>query len=229
MHQRGRLLSWPSFAHRVSQLKRPGLLALLGLALLLGLCSAVACSQQHTQSLLAGLQPRRSQGVAAPERLTDGVRAPEGDPWDSEVSAKFTRTQSFVEYDLGASKPIRAAYAQGDNNDEYVLSGSEDGAHFEVFWIAPAQRDPGMRARTTDQLNARARYVRITAQGGDQRFALSEVQIFSEPPSSWSGSLRERSGVPAAETIRSRVMLLVLACAAWLWITRRRSSIAWSR
>lgn len=227
MHLSGPAPCRPPFANRTSSLRSVAELTLTFVLLLLVVSTMIGCAGEPSPSLVAGVQPRRSEGFTAPSRLTDGIRAPEGEPWDSDVSCTFLRTQAFVEYDLGASKPIRAAYIQGDNNDEYILSGSNDGTRFEVIWIAPAQQEPGLRARATDRLDAKARYLRVTAQGGDRRFALSEVQVFSDPPSRWTNSLRERSGLPSAETIRSRVMLLVLACAAWLWTTRRRSSIPW--
>ena len=95
---------------------------------------STGCAAQGGPNLLAGLQPVRSQGVPNKTRLTDGVRAPEGEDWESDVSATFMGPQAFVEYDLGQRKPVDAAYLQGDNNDEYVLEGSDDGTHYRVLW-----------------------------------------------------------------------------------------------
>jgi hypothetical protein len=188
---------------------------------------STGCAAQGGPNLLAGLQPVRSQGVPNKTRLTDGVRAPEGEDWESDVSAAFMGPQAFVEYDLGQRKPVDAAYLQGDNNDEYVLEGSDDGTHYRVLWVAPVEPQPGLRSRSVEGLGASARYLRISARGGDRRYALGEVQVFSGRIGALS-SMRERSGVPTPETIRSKVLTLLLCFGAWLAVTRRRSSWIWA-
>jgi hypothetical protein len=186
------------------------------------------CAAQGGPNLLAGLRPVRSQGIPNEARITDSVRAPEGEDWESTVSAAFNSSRAFVEYDLGQRKPIDAAYVQGDNNDDYVLEGSDDGTQFRVLWVAPAVREPGLRARTVEGLGTSARYVRISVRGGDRRFALSEVQVFSGKMGSLSSSMRERSGVPTPVVVRSKVLMLLVCFGAWLAITRRKSSWIWA-
>ncbi|MBN1610735.1 MAG: hypothetical protein JW940_29160 [Polyangiaceae bacterium] len=203
-------------------LARIALLALVAVALSTG------CAAKGGPNLLAGLRPVRSQGVPNQARITDSVRAPEGEDWESSVSAAFSSPQAFVEYDLGQRKPIDAAYVQGDNNDEYVLEGSDDGTHFRVLWVAPVLREPGLRARSAEGLGASARYLRISVRGGDRRFALSEVQVYSGGIGSLSSSMRERSGVPTPVMIRSKVLILLLCFGVWLAVTRRQSSWIWA-
>ena len=48
--------------------------------------------------------------------------------------------------DGGYVTPIEAAYAQGDNNDRFVIEGSLDGQSFSELWIAPRVSGNGLRA-----------------------------------------------------------------------------------
>jgi hypothetical protein len=209
------------FEH-VCWLARIVVLALLAVAL------STSCAAKGGPNLLAGLRPVRAHGIPNETRLTDSVRAPEGEDWESSVCAAFTGSQAFVEYDLGQRKPIDAAYLQGDNNDEYVLEGSDDGTDFRVLWVAPVVREPGLRSRSVEGLGAAARYLRISVRGGDHRYALGEVQVYSGRMGSLSSSMHERSGVPTPETIRSKVLTLLLCFGVWLAATRRQSSWIWA-
>jgi hypothetical protein len=140
----------------------------------------------------------------------------------------FTSTSAFVTYDLGAPKPIRAAYLQGDNNDDYTLSISDDGSRWSPLWTAGPVSDSGLRPRATAQLNATARYVRVGVRGGDRSYALSEVQLFSEPPSPFPPRLDTRRGVPLEHHLRGRILTFALAIAFFLFATSRRASLLWT-
>ena len=116
--------------------------------------------------LLAGREPSDSQGVRHAERLTDSLAAEPGESWDAVLSAVFEGSDSYVEYDLGRVRRIRAAWLQGDNNDRYVVSVSKDGASFEEAWVVPIQPKPGLRDRQAS-LDVPARYVRVAPGEGD--------------------------------------------------------------
>ena len=113
-------------------------LALLGLAV---------PAEASTKNLLAGLAPSRIDAARNPKALTDGVQAPKGHGWNTELSAILTSRTGFIQFDLGSTKPIDSAYLQGDNNDSYVLSSSTDGQSFREISVAGPDDKPGMRQR----------------------------------------------------------------------------------
>jgi hypothetical protein len=94
-------------------------------------------------------------------------------------------TQSHVTYDLGATRRVTAVDLQGDNNDDYIVELSEDGATFTTLWVGDPTSGAGMRRRGTRGLQGSGRYVRVRAQGGDGFYSLGEVQVFCETPSAW--------------------------------------------
>ena len=95
----------------------PFLLVFLALAF-----TAVAARSAHADgNLLAGKRPSAAAGVSNTAALTDGIAAFEGSEWNTTVAAPFASNRAYVEFDLGSSVPIVAAYLQGDNNDEYVV------------------------------------------------------------------------------------------------------------
>lgn len=128
-------------------------------------------------NLLAGRAPQRSQGVASPERLTDGQVAFDGDGWTSPAAAELP-PEASVQWDLGALRELRAAAVQGDNNDDYVLSGSIDGEAWTELWRSGGVGQPGLQRRSTQSLQAQARYLKLTATGGDGRYSASELEVF---------------------------------------------------
>ncbi|MBW1906707.1 MAG: hypothetical protein JRJ24_15650 [Deltaproteobacteria bacterium] len=103
-------------------------IALLSFLCLIGPASAAAQDEACTSgNLLAGKSPTAQPGVTHAKRLTDGVMAGEGDPWNSDLTAVFAGTESHVLYDLGASTRVTAIDLQGDNNDDYIVELSDDG------------------------------------------------------------------------------------------------------
>src|SRR5690606_7626256 len=166
----------------------------LGLALTTWLLAVSAPAQAAGENLLEGRQPTRVQEVRNARVLTDGVRARDGDEWNTNLTAVFANGRAFVEYDLGRSTSIVAAYLQGDNNDRYIVSVSEDGKRFRELWSAPPHDRPGLQARHSSSLRGSGRYVRISAREGDGAYSLSEVQLFAERPSVFPPELRAESG-----------------------------------
>lgn len=200
---------------------------LVALSLLASSLLAACDKRPATPSLLAGLKPTATSGVAHPERLNDNIRSPEGDNWDTAVTSTFSGPGSYAEFDLGSNKPIRSLYVQGDNNDEYVVSASEDGKNFKEIWVAPAIYDPGMRSRSTDSVHVDARYLKVAARGGDGRYSIGELQVFSDARGYAGASLEESQGLPVPESVRGKMLLLVLAAGLWLFLTWRHSPTSW--
>ncbi|MFH2093410.1 MAG: hypothetical protein ABIJ31_13710 [Pseudomonadota bacterium] len=97
---------------------------------------------------------------------------------------------SFV-IDLGAVYRIEAITLQADNNDDYSIEGSIDGNDFTPALTLGGDMgeiDGGMETVSTDKHNpqflpeltlipAKARYLRLTAGGGDEVYAVSEVMV----------------------------------------------------
>ncbi|HLV66020.1 MAG TPA: hypothetical protein VKY73_09405, partial [Polyangiaceae bacterium] len=199
----------------------------LGLALTTWLLAVSAPAQAAGENLLEGRQPTRVQEVRNARVLTDGVRARDGDEWNTNLTAVFANGRAFVEYDLGRSTSIVAAYLQGDNNDRYIVSVSEDGKRFRELWSAPPHDRPGLQARHSSSLRGSGRYVRISAREGDGAYSLSEVQLFAERPSVFPPELRAESGTALAPRLRTAMLLFGLAFAAFLFLTDRRSRPLW--
>lgn len=131
----------------------------------------------HAQNVLHNRLPMRSDGVARVERLTDQLAPAEGDAWDGPPAVLLPAGGS-IEWDLGAPVRITGAALQADNNDDYLLSISDDGVSWrDLFRFGPVEGS-GLRTRSNLVLDAPARFLRLTASGGDGRYSLSEVELF---------------------------------------------------
>jgi hypothetical protein len=131
-------------------------------------------------NLLKGRVPMQVDGITDPQRMTDGVASPEGDQWKS-TQTSIIALNGTATWDLGEVKPVRAGMLSGDNNDDYLLEGSVDGAAWSPLWRVHTVGEPGMRLRMIRTLDASARYVRLTARGGDGSFSVSELELHSAP------------------------------------------------
>jgi len=170
-------------------------------------------------NLLAGLRPSRTLGVSNPGVLTDGLGAFEGEEWNTTVAAVFESEHAFVEFDLGRSTKISAAYLQGDNNDEYLLSISEDHSRFVPLWTAASRSEAGLRERWSDGLSGQGRWVRVGVRGGDQAYSVSELQLFEERPPTMPPVLRRVPGESQAARVRTHLLYLIAAFGAFLFLT----------
>ena len=162
-------------------------------------------------NLLAGRQPMRSAGARLPALITDGRSTPEGEEWGTSAGAVLDSDRAFVDYDLGRAVPIGAVYVQGDNNDSYVVSVSDDGVSFRELWASPAVGGAGMRERVADGLGAVARWIRLSARGGDGMYAVVELQVFSERPSEFPPRPARVAGARDPDVVRTALLYLVLA------------------
>ena len=105
----------------------------------------VIASVASAQNVLLRRTPTTGQGIDGPQRMTDGVVANDGEAWDMPGAPTFG-PDAFVEWDLGAPTRIHGAALQGDNNDLYTVSVSEDGASWRPLWAAPPADGPGRGA-----------------------------------------------------------------------------------
>ncbi len=144
------------------------------LALLVALMGGTASAQ----NVLAGRPPMRADGVPMPQRMTDLQSPVDGEGWDGPFSTVLPGGTS-VEWDLGAPTKLTAAAIQADNNDDYFLSISDDGVTWRDLVRFGGVEGSGVRTRAETDLDATARYVRLTARGGDGRYSVSELELFS--------------------------------------------------
>jgi len=197
------------------------------------LLGVLSCGQGGpSENLLAGKVPARADGVANPALLTDGRQAGEGEDWNAPTAAALQSDRAVVEYDLGQSVPIDAAFLQGDNNDEYVVSVSEDGASYRDLWVARPVSAAGLRGRSADRLGGQGRWIRLTARGGDRVYSVTELQLWSRRPSTFPPGPAAASPEVRAATVRTCLVYLVLAFALVLFVTREgwpagRAALLW--
>jgi hypothetical protein len=172
---------------------------------------------------LAGLSPSAVTGVANQDRLTDGILSQEGDPWKTDRTSVLSSSHSYVQYDLGEPVRLRAAMLQADNDDHYVLLGSDDGVSFRTLWDSGAAAGKGMQTRSTDTLDATARHVRLSASGGDGSYSVAEVAVFSERPSVFPAKLPRVAGQLPGEGVKGQMQLFAVAAILLLLIAHRDS------
>ncbi|HEU4410571.1 MAG TPA: discoidin domain-containing protein [Polyangiaceae bacterium] len=201
-------------------------LALWGLLVLLVACDRKGPVDAGRQgNLLANLKPLLATGVNAPDRLTDGVAAGNGEPYDSELAARLNDANATVVYDLGESRKIASVWLQGDNDDNYTVEISDDNKDYRRLWSAPSANEQGLQERFTSALNDTGRYLRVRARGGDGVYSLSEVQAFTDPPKDMPKVRRQRS--KSATDVRTRALTFGLALLAFVFATTRRSPAWW--
>ena len=182
--------------HTISSFRAPPLLAPLVVMLALG-CVDEPKASPLPGNLLAAAQSD-NKGIGDPERLTDGLVPVEGDFWETGITARFGNPEGQITWDLGAKKPLAAALVQGDNNDAYILTVSDDGKTFRPLWQGQPEPGAGMRMRQATFKDA-GRYVRLTAAGGDSLFSVGEVAVFSEVPAGWPNIKMARAEGAAAD------------------------------
>jgi hypothetical protein len=187
----------------------------------LATCGGAAGPRDPNGNLLAGLTPSHAEGVRNVDRLTDGVAAEEGDFWDTDLTSRLQSRRSVVEFDLGSEKPIRCALVQGDNNDSYHLAGSLDGRTWTPLYEGPPVGGAGLRTRD-GHLDAMARYVRLSADGGDGMYAVGEVAVYETCPTPWPPELRRAHGTSTEDAAIFSVVLFAVVLGAYLFFVSRK-------
>jgi hypothetical protein len=208
--------------------RRAGLFLSLGLGVATAACVAEKKSEPLAGNLLAGATVETG-GVPHTDRLIDGKAAQEGDFWDTAITARFDNAEGHVTWDLGQPKPIQCVLVQGDNNDSYVVAGSLDGKEWKPLYDAAPVTGAGMRLRQ-GKVDGNARYVRLTANGGDRSYSVGEIAVYSSCPANWP-----KIEVPRAENVDPgasgsgggvwtvSLALFAVALIVFIMLTRRRS------
>lgn len=150
-------------------------------------------SRARASDPLAGRTPDVMTFASEGERLTDGVIAAEGAPWNCRYTA-LVLAGGGIEWDLGRESTIARAFLQADNDDLYAVLVSRDRQVWEVLWEALPTRVPGLSSRHSATLDARARYVRLEPRAGDGNYAVSELRLSSDREGPWPPPLEARPG-----------------------------------
>src|SRR5260221_9417267 len=206
--------------------RRAFVVAILSICLLL--CGCSRGGPDTPGNLLRGRAPLRVVDVTEPSRLTDGTIAREGDHWETDLTAVLKSPRASVEWDLGRQAHVRAIYLQGDNNDDFFVSVSDDGTRYREIWAAQSVHGPGMRARHVRTLDATGRYLKITAKSPDLLVSASGLQVFEAAPDPWPPALRvlERAKPRLPGEISSLAYGIITALAL---LVHRRTFPWWAR
>ncbi|MCC6900173.1 MAG: hypothetical protein IT377_14435 [Polyangiaceae bacterium] len=181
-----------------------------------------------SESVIHGKLPTKHSGLRREINLTDNLMAPRGDFWKSELTTVFSSAEAFAEWDLGQPTPITAVFLTGDDNDSYTVTVSDDGQTFRPFWEGGPVGGGGLQPRSADNLQATARYVRVSATGGDGSYALSEFQIFSQKPSVWPPRPTVKDSIPPDEVFRNKILQFGLALAILVIFTWKGAPLWWT-
>jgi hypothetical protein len=123
--------------------------------------------------------------------MIDGSMPAEGTDFDNAQCVNWSGTGTTFVIDLGRTYRVTGVTAQVDNNDDYVFEASGDGRAYLPLVVIPANLGRvalGMETFSTDPAHPRylrelqltpqrARYIRVSARGGDGAHSVSEVQL----------------------------------------------------
>lgn len=165
------------------------------------------------------------------DRMSDGIVAAAGAPWDSALAAVF-QSGGSAEWDLGRVAHLSRAFIQADNDDRYAILASTDRKNWTMVWEAAPVAGPGLQARSTDALDAQARFLRLEPRSGDGSYSVSELVVTSRREGPWPARLVERPSEPSdpSHPPLGHLVLLALGLGALVlfgpWRTREPRS-AW--
>jgi hypothetical protein len=205
----------------------------LAIGLVISCLLLLGCTRATPDSLLSGKTPDVMTFTTRAERMTDGVSAAAGAPPNTALSARF-QLGGTVEWDLGHEAHVARAWLQADNDDQYAIVVSTDRKHWTTLWEAQVVPGPGLQARSSERLNAKARYVRLEPRGGDGSYAVSELVLSSSYEGAWPPQLDERSTgkpedpfrPPLDPLLRISAVIAGLSLLAAQWLRERKSRAA---
>jgi hypothetical protein len=172
--------------------------------------------------LIRGKMPERAHGVTHVDRLTDGIASTPDDPPRTDLTSVMAGSDAFVIYDLGRETAVGCAVVIADGDDRYTLALSHDGASFAPLWTADSTPDRGMQPRVGRPLRGTGRYLRLTADGGDGGYAVSELAVADVCPARWPPALALQQGTPLVESATLKIWVFAAAAVAFIVGYRRR-------
>lgn len=128
--------------------------------------------------------------------LIDGYIPDQGTAFDGPDCVYWSNPRASFEIDLGGEYFVDGIILQADNNDNYVIEASRDGRYYSRMLFLSSQLGEigwGMETVSTDRgsrhylpglrfMPGKARYLRVSAHGGDRLYAVSEVRVFGIRP-----------------------------------------------
>jgi hypothetical protein len=207
-------------------MRAPAAVALATMALAAVACRGVATNiggkPGPEAGLLRGRMPARSAHVSHLDRLTDGIGAFPDDPPRTELTSLFASREAFVVFDLGAEVAVDCVAIDADGGDAYTVALSSDGNTFAPLWTAPAVEDSGVQPRAARDLHGRGRYVRLSASGGDGRYAVAELSAAGPCPPQWPPVLALQHGAPVDQSLATKAWAFAALAAAYVLAYRRK-------
>ena len=174
----------------------------------------------HAQNVLASRMPSQAPNVPGPERITNLQSPVDAEPWDG-PSAAVLPPGAMVDWDLGAPTVLTGAAVQADNNDDYILSLSDDGITWREGWRAGPVEGGGLQTRSISAPLGTARFIRLGASGGDTRYSVSEFEVFA---GSTEGSTLLRAKWIPRRPLEQSFIDWIIAAVVVLAISSRRLS-----
>jgi hypothetical protein len=119
-----------------------------------------------------------------PNLLIDGNIPPEWTDWTAATNVWWYGTGSIFTLDFGSAYNLDDMLIQVDNNDSYGIQYSINGSNWnDLFSISSGAGNVSYGMDTFTQAEIAftpvdARYVRVFATGGDNAYAISEIQAF---------------------------------------------------
>lgn len=160
------------------------MLRYLPLCLLLG-AVVVRADQDVTTGATVTLSASMNDNTpnSVPSDLVDGVFQPNGTYWQSD-SVWWTGTGPSLTIDLASESSIDSLVLQGDDNDTYEVDyrDSSSGA-WSVAAIFGPYGSFGLNTRPAFDFSSPidATQLRVEATGGDDSYAVSQVEAFGSP------------------------------------------------
>lgn len=120
----------------------------------------------------------------SPLLIADSVIPNEGTDWTASTNVYWYGTSPFFTMDFGADYSVDSMLVQVDNNDSYKIQYSLNNSTWNDLFVINAGAGNVSWGMDTFYANENpfsavdARYVRIFAIGGDNMYAVSEVQAF---------------------------------------------------
>lgn len=190
-----------------------GYAAALALSLLVG--------QAPSKNLLSKATLIKGDKVQNPGRITDGTVPVDGDIWNSEFTA-ILGVGGVAEWDLGSVQTVSAARISADNNEPYFIDVSEDGQTWVPLWRADDVEGAGMRTRQIAPIEARVRYVRLRAEGGDEAYSVGELELYASAAELEGPVRRAPVKAPEPPPACNTTWLVVVGAAVILFLFLRR-------
>ena len=172
--------------------------------------------------ILRGKIPAAFHAATHVKRLTDGIAAKAGDPVRTDLTSALMTVEAFVTWDLGAETAVRCALVDADGDDRYQLALSSDGSTFAPLWTAEPDPDRGQQLRVGRDLKGTGRYLRLSAEGGDGVWSVSELSAWSDCPKAWP-PLAMQAGTTDDESLRLKLHAFFVLALAYVLLYRKRA------